>query len=67
LDAKVSSRLFLSFEKSIPEWLTFIHSSFLNETLKETYKRLILDRWNVLQKGISKTSLHYTEDFLKKT
>jgi len=33
LDAKVTSRLFLRFEKSLPQWQTFIETSFLCDEL----------------------------------
>jgi serine/threonine-protein kinase HipA len=49
LDAKVTNRLFIRFEKSLPQWLSFIKMSFLNEELKEKYSRLIVDRWQLLQ------------------
>ena len=48
LDAKVTSRIFLRFEKALSQWLSFIETSFLNEELKEKYSQIIADRWNML-------------------
>jgi len=49
LDAKVAAALFLRFEKSIAQWLSFIKTSFLSEELQEKYGRLIVERWKSLQ------------------
>ena len=49
LDAKVAHTLFLRFEKSIPQWLTFIETSFLNKEQKEKYSRLILNKRELLK------------------
>jgi serine/threonine-protein kinase HipA len=49
LDAKVADNIFLRFEKALPQWQAFIHHSFLSDTLKEKYSRLIADRWTVLK------------------
>jgi serine/threonine-protein kinase HipA len=49
LDVKVINKLFLRFEKTISQWLTFIENSFLSAELKEKYCRLIVDRWKLLQ------------------
>ena len=48
MDAKVTDRLFLRFEKTLPQWLSFIDASFLSEELKEKYCRIIVDKWNFL-------------------
>jgi serine/threonine-protein kinase HipA len=46
LDTKVTNRLFLRFEQILPQLQTFIETSpFLNDEVKEKYRRLIMDRW----------------------
>jgi len=46
LDTKVTNRLFLRFEQILPQLQTFIETSpFLNDEIKEKYRRLIMDRW----------------------
>ena len=45
---KDASRIFLRFEKTIPQWQTFIETSFLSDELKKKYSRLIVDRWRQL-------------------
>ena len=49
LDAKVFNTLFFRFEKSIPQWLTFIESSFLSNERKEKYCQLIREKWELLK------------------
>ena len=49
LDAKVISKLFLRFEKTIPLWQTGIETSFLNSEQKEKYTMLIEEKWNLLK------------------
>ena len=44
LDAKVASRIFLRFEKTMSPWQTFIETSFLNDEQKENYSQLIMNR-----------------------
>ena len=46
LDSKVTGRMFHRFEQMIPQWHTFINTSFLSNTLKEQYHRIIANRWN---------------------
>ena len=41
LDAKVRNALFLRLEKAVPQWLTFIETSFLSDERKEEYSRSI--------------------------
>jgi serine/threonine-protein kinase HipA len=48
LDTKVIARIFLRFEKTLPQWPAFIEASFLSEEQKEKYHRVIADRWSVL-------------------
>jgi serine/threonine-protein kinase HipA len=48
LNAKVAAHIFTKLEKIIPQWMDFIDSSFLNEGMKEGYKRLIGGRYGVL-------------------
>ena len=48
LDKKVINTIFNSLENSIPQWLTFIKSSFLSDDRKEKYSLNIIERWKSL-------------------
>lgn len=48
IERKIAENIFEKFRKIIPDWSTFIDSSFLPEDLKEDYKLLIMERSKIL-------------------
>ncbi len=44
LDARQQENMFKKMDKAIPQWIAFIDNSFLNEEMKATYKKLIIER-----------------------
>lgn len=50
LDEKVVSRLIGGLQKALPQWLTLIHCSFLDEEMKKAYENLIVARLARLQR-----------------
>ncbi|MBK8922725.1 MAG: HipA domain-containing protein [Saprospirales bacterium] len=49
LDGKQQENIFLKLERAKQTWLNFIEVSFLNDSLKSEYKKLLQDRFNRLQ------------------
>ncbi|GHU55431.1 hypothetical protein FACS189411_03840 [Bacteroidia bacterium] len=48
LDKKVAQTIFDKFEKVIPEWKSFIETSFLNAEMQHRYAALIDEKGKVL-------------------
>ena len=48
LDAKQQENIFKKMDKAIPKWEKMIDESFLNNELKNMYKKIIKERWNRL-------------------
>src|SRR5688572_5375429 len=49
LTEKQLENIFLKMEKAAPQWMEFIDISFLDDTIKRTYKELISERISRIQ------------------
>ena len=50
LEKKIVDNIFVRFEKAVCKWSQFIDISFLPDDMKEQYKKIIVEKLNVLKR-----------------